>query len=91
MAEDGQDGDDGDDTVTIEMRTQSEEFEYADHACKVSYGGLSPKFHLDGNRIPLWEIEEVVDHAGRGMQEWKQSLRRYIDQEVESDGSGSTD
>ena len=77
---------DEEDTIRIDLTAEPNgtTFTYEGYECSISYNGLTPKFAIDGERIPIGEIESVAGHAGKGESEWRESLEQYIDAELRS-------
>lgn len=72
------------DGVTLDLTKghQGEKFTYNDYECHITHNGIRPTFKIDGDIIPLNTIEDATGHAGRGTQAWKQTLKEYIDTEL---------
>lgn len=65
--------------IDLTKGPEGEDFTYRGYQCRISYGGIRPRFSVDGERIHQRALREMVGHPGRSAREWKQTLKEYID------------
>lgn len=68
--------------VDLRKDAGGESFTHMGYDCHIAHNGIRPVFRVDGDVVPLEDIEDAVGHVGEYPSAWKTSLKRYLEREV---------